>query len=57
MAAAHCCCCCRYKDRAYFEQVHLASGPFNAFQAACQEAGIQWLERSIATYEESDVGF
>jgi hypothetical protein len=47
----------RYKDKAYVEQVHWQSGLFKAFQEACKEAGIDWVEKSVVTYEEADVGF
>jgi hypothetical protein len=47
----------RYKDKAYVEQVHWQSGPFKAFQEACKEAGIEWIEKSVVTYEEADIGF
>ncbi|WIA19093.1 hypothetical protein OEZ85_003742 [Tetradesmus obliquus] len=47
----------RYKDKEYVEQVHWQSGPFKAFQEACKEAGIEWVEKSVVTYVEADVGF
>jgi hypothetical protein len=37
--------------------VHWQSGPFKAFQEACKEGGIEWIEKSVVTYEEADVGF
>lgn len=49
--------CCSYKDKEYVEQVHWQSGPFKAFQEACKEAGIEWVEKSVVTYVEADVGF
>eukprot|EP00882_Tetradesmus_deserticola_P006514 GHRQ01006854.1.p1 GENE.GHRQ01006854.1~~GHRQ01006854.1.p1 ORF type:complete len:150 (+),score=26.60 GHRQ01006854.1:60-509(+) len=47
----------RYKNKEYVEQVHWQSGPFKAFQQACKDAEIEWIEKSVVTYEEADVGF
>lgn len=48
---------CRYINKQYVEQVHWQSEPFKTFQRGCEEAGIQWLERNVTTYEEQDIGF
>jgi hypothetical protein len=37
--------------------VHWKSAPFHAFRAALQEAGIEWVSKSVAKYVEADVGF
>ncbi len=49
--------CRSYTSKAYLEEVHWQSGPFHAFRAAVQAAGIEWRDKSVAKYVEADVGF
>lgn len=47
----------RYVSKEYLENVHWQSQPFKNFGASNKETGIEWLEKSVVKYYETDLGF
>jgi quinol monooxygenase YgiN len=47
----------RYVSKEYLETVHWQSEPFKAFGAKNKETGIEWIEKSVVKYHETDLGF
>ncbi|KAF8064515.1 rplQ [Scenedesmus sp. PABB004] len=47
----------RYESKDYLESVHWQSEPFKAFQASLGPAGVEFVEKSVSTFVEVDVGF
>ena len=47
----------RYESKEYLETVHWQSEPFKAFGAKNRETGIEWVEKSVVKYHETDLGF
>jgi quinol monooxygenase YgiN len=47
----------RYVSKEYLETVHWQSEPFKAFGAKNKDSGIEWIEKSVVKYFETDLGF
>ena len=47
----------RYSSKEYLESVHWQSEPFKTFGATNKETGIEWVEKSVVKYLETDIGF
>ena len=47
----------RYISKEYLETVHWQSEPFKAFGAKNKDTGIEWIEKSVVKYHETDLGF